>query len=110
MAIDATRPLFREITAVNGVPQFSLTRRDRELQTEEGHPPMEVASTEGEALQWRRKEDLQERWKRRRVRRASRRNELLNETQQGTADAFEAALADPPEEREESGTLFDDRS
>lgn len=110
MAIDAAQPLFRENTAVSSIPQFSLTRRDRELQTEGGQPPMEVASTEGEALQWRREQDLRERWRKRREGRRSKRKELLNDPQQGITENIEIDLEYLPEEREESGTLFDDRS
>jgi hypothetical protein len=110
MAIDSVTPVFREI-ATSAVPQVSLTRRDRELQIEEGQPPLEVASTEQQALRWQKSEDLHEKWKRQQGRHAG-----------GQSSGEETPDADSVEEKaevteecatsieEETGTLFDDRS
>ena len=115
MAIDAVQPVFREIPAPSAVPQHSLTRRDRELQMEEGQPPMEVASTEQEALRWRTGEDLQEKWRKRQPQQNARGKASPDDAPDGEPEAleeqFQAAPGGPelPEE-DETGTLFDDRS
>jgi hypothetical protein len=121
MAIDGVQPVFREIPAASAVPQLSLTRRDRELQMEEGQPPMEVASTELQTLRWQKSEDLREKWKKRQQQRnagassQATQEATLNETPE---DLEEAQVAQPeamqsgtelPGE-EDTGTLFDDRS
>ncbi len=105
MAIDAVQPLFREIPAASAVPQVSLTRRDRELQVEEGQPPMEVASAEQEALRWKREEDPREKWRRRREGRRE-----PKESEEESLRAAEEAATDEAEEEEETGRLFDGRS
>jgi hypothetical protein len=112
--------MFREIVAAGAAPQLSLARRDRELQVEEGQPPIEVASVEQEALRWRKNEDL-EKWKKRRYLRNARGEAASDEThvtKDETREDDEGSVAQPEQmhgntespEEEESGTLFDGRS
>jgi hypothetical protein len=119
MAIDAVTPVFREIAASSAVPQASLTRRDRELQVDEGRPPIEVAETEFEALRRRKREDLKEKWKTRRWERRARReadeSRMRDECEVAGADQSEPARtraesAAESMEEDSTGTLFDDRS
>ncbi len=118
MAIDAIQPIFRQIPAASAVSQISLTRRDRELQVEEGQPPMEVASAEQDALHWQKNQDLQEKWKRRRANEGSRReassNEQQDEAQESSEEPDVEQLEPLPEstestEQDDAGTLFEDR-
>jgi hypothetical protein len=54
-------------TQASASSQASLTRRDRELQVEEGQPPIEVPEAELEALHWRKSEELCEKWVKRKA-------------------------------------------
>jgi hypothetical protein len=119
MAMDAVTPVFREIAAVGAVPQSSLTGRDRELQVEEGRPPIEVAETELEALRRRKSEELREKRKKRQEARRARGPaleggalEAAPTQEDGEARAAESQQLQENEEsqEEETGTLFDDRS
>jgi hypothetical protein len=114
MVIGTVVPVFREIPAASAVPQPSLTRREQELQIEEGHPQIEVASAEQEALRWRKSEDLQEKWKQQEQRK-TRRNaaediapEAVDESNMVLAETTQENAESP--EEEPTGTLFDDRS
>lgn len=114
MAIDSVMPVFREI-ATSAVPQASLTRRDRELQIEDGQPPLDVASTEQQALRWQKSEDLHEKWKRRDRHHAGGHASGRETPDADSAEKAEEAQATPAEEcasstEEETGTLFNDRS
>lgn len=115
MAIDASLPVSREIALANAVPQASLTRRDWELQVAEGLPPIEISETELEALRWRKREDLREKWKKRQEQRRARGKAWR--TEPGEEDAEAGTAPSQPEqksaessEEEPTGTLFDDRS
>lgn len=130
MAIDAAMPVSREIALAGAVPQASLTRRDRELQVEEGQPPIEVAEAELEALRWRKREELREKWQKRQRSRLARRraldlktdapseSEARAATPEGEALAEDEAQNQPGQElqksaetfEEETGMLLDDRS
>lgn len=110
MAIDSVTPVFREI-ATSAVPQISLTRRDRELQIEEGQPPLEVASAEQEALRWQKSEDLHEKWKRYKDRHAGDQSSGEETSEAESAeDKAEVTEECATSLEEETGTLFDDRS
>jgi hypothetical protein len=110
MAIDSVTPVFREI-ATSAVPQVSLTRRDRELQIEEGQPPLEVASTEQQALHWQKSEDLDEKWKRPQDGHAGGQSSDGESSEADSAeDQAEVTGECATSTEEETGTLFDDRS
>jgi hypothetical protein len=114
MAIDASLPVSRELTLASAVSQASLTKRDRELQVEEGQPPLEVAKDELEALRWHKREDLREKWKRRQEQRARRKTSEDEGVEQGEEAQAEQAQPEMQSaeslEEDETGTLFDDRS
>jgi len=122
MAIDAVTPASREIAAISAVPQHSLTRRDRVVLVEEGQPPMEVAETELEALHWRKREELREKWKRRQDEREARgeadQGEAKKALQEADQEEDEEVREEPEPiqksaeaaEEDETGTLFNDRS
>jgi hypothetical protein len=111
MAIDAVVPISRENPAASAVSQLSLTRRARELQLEEGQPPMEVASAEQEALQWQKDEGLRERGKRRQSQQSTMQSALQEEHEEAGAQHPETLQpCTEVQEEEETGTLFDDRS
>lgn len=115
MSIDPLGPVYREIPAASAVPQLSLTRRDRELQMEEGQPPIEVAEAEQQPLRWNKEEDPREKWRQRRDTRNARRNATQCEAQGEMLDEAVPTLTQLQEspqlqEEEETGTLFDDRS
>jgi len=109
MAIDGLTPGFREVAASSAVPQPSLTRRERELQIEDGRPPIEVPEAEMEALRWLHGEDVGER-----PRSEKRRNRRGRQRRSSSGRRLEDAETQPEltEEftEEETGTLFDDRS
>ncbi len=109
MAIDSVTPVFREI-ATSAVPQVSLTRRDRELQIEEGQPPLEVSSTEQQALRWQKSEDLHEKWKRHQHHAGGQRSGKEGSEADSAEDKAEATEECTRSTKEETGTLFDDRS
>jgi hypothetical protein len=123
MAIDPVGPVYTEVAAASTISQASLTRRDRELQVDEGRPPIEVVDAEFEALRWRKREDLREKWKKRREQRQARQNArgsaLQDEREDAGAVQSEPAResagsveesAEESEEEESIGTFFDDRS
>lgn len=120
MAIDAEQSITREIRPASAVPQLSLTRRDGELQVEEGQPPTEVASTEQEALRWQKGEDLREKWKQRQESRTKAKDAQCPAraaaTEFAEQDDDAACVVESQQESSESteeestGTLFDDRS
>jgi hypothetical protein len=105
MAIDAATAVSREIALASAVPQASLTRRDRELQVAEGRPPIKVAEAELEALRWSRREELREKWRKRKQARLDRSRALglATDTRRQPQKGAEV-------EEAETGTLFDDRS
>jgi hypothetical protein len=128
--IDPVQQVFREIPAASAVPQVS-SRRDRELQMEEGRPPMEVASAEQQALYWRKAENLQDKWHRGPARKDQRRAVQGAASEEGADETQEEATEGRPEgdeqgdfvapqqivqevaessEEESTGTLFDGRS
>jgi hypothetical protein len=105
-------PQFHEPVQANPVAQTSLTRRDQQLQTEEGQPPLDVQQTEEEALEWKREADDSSLTKRREQRRRRRTATAIamgaaGEEESGKPTAAEAADS---EEEEETGKLFDSRS
>ena len=93
---------------------------------EEGRPPIEVAETELEALRWRKREELREKWqKRQRARLArSRALDLAASVEINPASAAEGRLTEDEAQKqpgqelqksaetfeEETGRLLDDRS
>lgn len=111
MAMDAIQPVYRE-TAPNTIHQVSLTKRDRELQTQEGQPPLEVASTEQQVLRWQQAKTAPERWWRVRKRAASQEDEAESSSGEEQAEAPSGPRLAAAEEHTEddTGTLFDDRS
>ena len=118
MGVEAVQPVFRDIPAASAVPQCSLTRADRELQMEEGQPPMETASVEQATLRWRKDGD-QEKWRNRLKQRVARGaaassevlDEILeaNETQdEALEEGQEYSLEDASESEEEAGVTMPD--
>lgn len=128
MGIGPVVPVQQE-TAASASSQASLTRRDRELQVEEGQPPIEVPEAELEALRWRKNEELRDKRKKRSARQQSGSKasdsdraefesadaETVEAEEAGTDERAQTELSGQlpnkeSEEEESAGTLFDSRS
>lgn len=133
MGIGPIYPMQPEEPAAAGASsQASLTRRDRELQVEDGQPPLEVPETELESLHLREGAELLEKWKKRysprRDGQAADADEAaaeIDETEDAVSETMQAE-AEPDEqpkseyderlpktefeEEESTGRLFDGRS
>ena len=111
MAIDGVNAIPREMPAANAVSQHSLTRGERELQVEEGQPPMEVAASEQADVRWQKQDALAEKWRRgmpRKRRKQALAKRALHEPEE------DLQMEDDPdfstEEELETGRNFDVRS
>jgi hypothetical protein len=106
MAIEGVNPGYREAPIANSTSQNSLTQGEEELQVKEGKPPMEVTAADQPPVQWRKEEDLQEKWRRRVSRKRQGNASKIKEEAQETGEALE--LENHLEE--ETGTRVDVRS
>lgn len=106
-------PLVRDISPATPSSQTSLTKRDQELQAEEGRPPIDVEQTEQDALYWKQEKDNAESEKRpKRVRPRSAAGSQTPAESDSASDTCEwdHASTEDDEDQEEAGHLFDSRS
>jgi hypothetical protein len=116
MATNAITPVFRQIAAESAVAQTSLTRADRQMQMEEGEPPVEVASAEFAASRWSKNEDMREKWRKRLAHKYLPQDDALQpqpaiaeqELDPGSAEDFQA-VADSEDADDGAGSLFNGR-